>query len=153
DEPGSASARRDRAATIMQRATSTNRKLLTEAESKELLASYGIPTVPARIAASEEEAVQCAQSLGYPVVVKLHSETITHKTEVNGVKLNLADDEAVLRAFREIGSSVSAKAGPEAFLGVTVQSMIRSHGYELIVGSSVDAQFGLVLLFGSGGQL
>jgi acetyltransferase len=126
---------------------------LTEVESKELLTLYGIDTVPTKVATSEAEAVQTAAEIGYPVVLKLHSETVTHKTEVDGVKLNLADAEAVGQAFRAIAASVTAKAGAGAFLGVTVQPMILQHGYELILGSSVDAQFGPVLLFGSGGQL
>jgi len=88
------------------------------------------------------------------VVLKLFSETITHKTDVGGVQLNLADREAVARAWRRIQASVSEKAGAEHFQGVTVQPMIKSgDGYELIVGSSLDAQFGPVLLFGTGGQL
>ena len=91
-----------------------------------------------RLAKSEEEAVRRAEEIGYPVVLKIHSETITHKTEVDGVKLNLAGAEDVRSAYRTIESSVIAKAGRDAFLGVTVQPMIRSQGYELILGSSVD---------------
>ena len=153
DEPAAANTRREAAVALIQRARSTSRTLLTEAESKELLALYGIPTVPTKIAASEEAAVKLAQELGYPVVVKLHSEIVTHKTEVDGVKLNLTTEDEVRKAFRAISASVSEKAGSQAFLGVTVQPMIRREGYELILGSSVDAQFGPVLLFGSGGQL
>jgi acetyltransferase len=126
---------------------------LTEYESKQLLTAYGLPTVPTRIAADEEGAVRCADAIGYPVVVKLHSETLTHKTDVGGVRLNLSDAAAVRGAFREIGAAVRSRAGAEHFLGVTVQPMVRLEGYELILGSSVDAQFGPVLLFGLGGQL
>ena len=94
-----------------------------------------------------------AEAFGFPVVLKLHSETVTHKTDVGGVKLNLENGEAVRQAFHGIQSSVTAKSGTGAFLGVTVQPMVRLEGYELILGSSVDAQFGPVILFGSGGQL
>jgi len=87
------------------------------------------------------------------VVLKLHSETVTHKTDVGGVKLNLSRDEAVRGAYQSILDSVTRAAGPEHFLGVTVQPMIRTDGYELILGSSIDPQFGPVLLFGGGGQL
>jgi acetyltransferase len=153
DEPSVANVRRDSANSLIQRVLSDNRTLLTEAESKELLAFYGIPTVPTMIAPDEVEAVQKAEEIGYPVVLKLHSKTVTHKTEVDGVKLNLATADQVRAAYQTIASSVAAKAGPSAFLGVTVQPMIREPGYELILGSSVDAQFGPVLLFGSGGQL
>ena len=92
-------------------------------------------------------------AIGFPAVLKLYSETITHKTDVGGVKLNLADEVAVRRAYREIESSVTAKVGASNFNGVTVQPMLRIEGYELILGSSVDPQFGPVMLFGSGGQL
>jgi len=136
----------------------SGRTLLTEFESKQVLAAYRIPTVQTQIAASEDEAVECARAIGYPVVLKLHSQTLTHKTDVGGVQLNLADADAVRRAYRSIESG--AKAAPQApspgtknFLGVTVQPMIKLDGYELILGCSIDAQFGPVLLFGSGGQL
>jgi acetyltransferase len=135
------------------RARQSGRTVLTELESKQVLAAYRIPTVETRLAASEDAAVKAADELGYPVVLKLYSETITHKTDVGGVQLNLADAEGVRRAYRMIESSVRERAGAEHFLGVTVQPMIKLEGYELIIGSSLDAQFGPVLLFGTGGQL
>ena len=142
-----------RAGGIIASAQRAGRTLLTELESKELLAAYDIPTVTVRLAAHEDEAVAHAAAIGYPVVLKLHSETITHKSDVGGVVLNLADQSAVRQAFRTIRAAVAAKAGAEHFLGVTVQEMVTIDGYEVIVGSSLDAQFGPVLLFGSGGTL
>ena len=127
--------------------------MLTEFESKQLLAAYGLPTVETRVARNEDEAAAAADAIGYPVVVKLFSETITHKTDVGGVQLNLADADAVRRASRAIDDSVRRKVGPGHVQGVTVQPMIRRDGYEIIIGSSIDLQFGPVLLFGSGGQL
>ncbi len=144
---------RDYAYEIIQTARKQGRTILTEFESKELLAAYNIPTVGTHIAMNEDEAGRIATEIGYPVVVKLHSETITHKTDVGGVKLNLLDDHDVRRAFRSIATSVSQKAGAEHFLGVTVQPMSKLEGYELILGSSIDPQFGPVILFGMGGQL
>ncbi len=141
------------ASRIIQAARETGRTLLSEFESKQVLAAYGIPTVDTRVAGSEEEAVKCAQEIGYPVVLKLHSHTLTHKAQVGGVRLSLSDESAVRRAYREIESSVRDWAGAKGFLGVTVQPMIARRGFELILGSSVDAQFGPVLVFGSGGQL
>ncbi|MGH6683460.1 MAG: acetate--CoA ligase family protein, partial [Pseudolabrys sp.] len=141
------------ATAIIQAARESGRSLLTESESKQLLAAYGIPTVETRVAKTESEAAKVAEKIGYPVVLKLYSETITHKTEVGGVKLNLANAVAVKRAFAGIRRSVTEKAGAKHFLGVTVQPMIKLDGYELILGSSIDAQFGPVLLFGAGGQL
>lgn len=134
---------------VIASAREAGRTLLTEAESKQLLADAGIPTVPTRIARSEEEAVEAADATGYPVVVKLHSETITHKTDVGGVRLNLPDAAAVRGAWRAIQAAVAARD----FLGVTVQPMVPASGYELILGSSSDPQFGPVLLFGGGGVL
>ena len=150
---GAASADRAGAEAIIAAARQSGRTLLTEFESKQLLSCYGIPTVETRIATRADEAVRHAEAIGFPVVLKLHSETITHKTDVGGVQLNLADAAAVHDAFQAIETSLAAKAGPGHFGGVTVQPMIRVEGYELIVGSSIDAQFGPVLLFGAGGQL
>lgn len=139
--------------TIITAAHQANRTVLTEVESKQILAAYGIPVVQTCVASSEPEAVDCATAIGYPVVLKLFSKTITHKTDVGGVQLNLVDAEAVCRAYQTIKASVSEKMGAEHFLGVTVQPMVKLSGYELIVGSSLDPQFGPVLLFGAGGQL
>ena len=153
DTLAGAETRRKRAEELIGSVVSRSRTLLTEAEAKQLLGLYGIPTVATHVARSEQEAVTRAAQIGYPVVVKLHSETITHKTDVGGVKLNLLNNDAVREAYRSIENSVSASVGSEAFQGVTVQPMIRTEGYELILGSSVDRVFGPVLLFGSGGQL
>jgi acetyltransferase len=144
---------RTQAAAVIQRVRQAGRTLLTEVESKQILAAYGLPIVPTEIALTEDEAVAQAKAIGYPVVVKLLSETITHKTDVNGVQLNIRDAEGVRRAWRGIRQSVQEKAKGSDFLGVSVQPMVDLEGYELIVGSSVDAQFGPVILFGAGGQL
>jgi acetyltransferase len=138
---------------ILQKIRRAERTLLTEAESKQILASYGIPTVETRIALTESEAVAQAQEIGYPVAVKLLSETLTHKTDVGGVHLDVPTAGAVRKAWRAIESSVRRKAQRQDFLGVTVQPMMPREGYELILGSSIDPQFGPVLLFGAGGQL
>ena len=130
------------------------RKILTEAESKAVMASYGIPIVQTLTAQTPDEAVQCAQKLGYPVVVKLNSETITHKSDVGGVRLNLNSAEEVHTAFEAIQKRVTELYSIADFQGVSVQPMIRlDEGYEIIVGSSVDPQFGPVLLFGAGGTM
>jgi acetyltransferase len=136
---------------IIRAAQKANRTLLTEIESKAILETYGIPTVKTLIATSAEEAVQAAANLGLPVVLKLHSEKVSHKTDVGGVKLNLGNKPEIRQAYYDIEKSV--RAIPGAFLGVAVEPMIQSDCYELIFGSSIDPQFGPVLLFGSGGQL
>jgi len=144
---------REKAAAIIGEVRKSGRTILTEFESKKLLAAYGIPTVETHIALTESDAVKQAARLGFPVVLKLYSETITHKTDVGGVQLNLRTASAVRQAWKAIEASCTKKVGKEHFLGVTVQPMIKLDGYEIIIGSSMDPQFGPVLLFGTGGQL
>jgi len=127
--------------------------MLNEFEAKKLLALYGIPVVETRMAENEEQAVACAAEIGYPVVLKLLSSTIAHKTDVDGVRLRLQTAEQVRSAYRAIQTAVVEKRGAEHFGGVTVQAMVQRDGYELILGSIVDAQFGPVILFGSGGVM
>jgi acetyltransferase len=138
---------------ILKQVRSAGRTLLTEVESKKLLAAYGLPVVRTEVAHGGDEAAAKAEAIGFPVVLKLFSESITHKTDVGGVVLNLRNADAVRRAYQAISSSVREKVGEGHFLGVTVQPMVKTQGYELIVGSSIDPQFGPVLLFGTGGQL
>lgn len=139
---------------ILDSIRAEGRTLLTESESKKVLAAYGIPIVPTGNASTPEMAIALADELGYPVVLKLLSTTITHKTDVGGVELNLNSAASVERAFERIRQNVTEKVGGEHFHGVTVQPMLNlKDGYELILGSSIDDQFGPVMVFGSGGQL
>ena len=139
---------------IIAKSRAEGRTILTEFESKQVLAAYGIPVAKTIIAANQADAMKAADEIGYPIVLKLYSETITHKTDVGGVQLNLGTAEAVAKAFDAIQTSVTAKVGAQHFQGVTVQPMIKLRdAYELIIGSSLDPQFGPVLLFGTGGQL
>jgi len=138
---------------VIDAARGEGRSILTETESKAVLAAYGIPVAETRVAADEADAVAAAEAIGYPVVVKLNSRTITHKTDVGGVKLNLTDADAVREAYRSIREAVAAAGEAAGFEGVSVQPMINYAGYELIIGSSIDPQFGPVLLFGLGGTL
>ncbi len=145
---------------VIARARAAGRTILTEFESKQIFNAYDIPAVDTRVATSAAEAAQIAGEMGFPVVLKLHSGTITHKSDVGGVQLDLADAAAVEAAFERIAAGVRAYVereglapSDEDFLGVTVQPMIRLEGYELILGSSPDPQFGPVLLFGTGGTL
>ena len=139
---------RDAVAAIVRKARASGRALLTELESKQVIAAYGIPTVETRLATTPGEAVVEAERIGYPIVLKLHSLTVTHKSDIGGVQLDLRGALDVRKAF----DAIRAGAG-DAFEGVTVQPMIRDNGTELIIGSTVDAQFGPVLLFGAGGTL
>jgi len=128
-------------------------KLLAQHESKQVLAAYGIPVVSTVAVRTEDEAVRVAAQVGYPVAVKLHSTTITHKREAGGVCLDVRNPREVRHAWRRIEQAVVAKTGEGNFQGVTVERMIPPDGYELILGSSIDFQFGPVLLFGAGGKL
>ena len=141
------------AAEMIRSTEAAGRTLMTEYESKRLLAAYGIPTTPTHLASTQDEAAHLATAMGYPVVLKLLSETITHKSDVGGVRLDLKNEDEVRAAYGAIEQTVLEHAGPGHFQGVTVQPMIRRRGYELIIGASPDPQFGPILLFGLGGQL
>jgi acyl-CoA synthetase (NDP forming) len=135
---------------IIEKARSEGRTVLTEAESKALLAGLGIRTTQMRSAASREEAVAVSRDIGYPCVLKVASPDITHKSDAGGVKVGLADEAQVGDAYDAIMASCRA-AHPEAALeGVTVQDMAPP-GLEVIVGMATDPQFGPVLMFGLGG--
>jgi acetyltransferase len=130
------------------------RTLLTEHESKRILEVYGIPTVETIRARSADDAAEKAMEIGFPVVVKLNSTTITHKSDAGGVVLNLTSADEVREAFNQIEQDMIRDHNKDDFQGVTVQPMVkRERGLELIVGSSPDDQLGPVLLFGTGGKL
>ncbi len=136
---------------VVRGALKEGRSLLSETESKNLLESYGIPVTPTRRAPSAEEAVAQAGQMGYPVVLKLDSPDITHKSDAGGVKLDLRGEEEVRRAFGEI-MAAARRYDPKARVrGVTVQPMVRRQGVELILGAKRDPDFGPVILFGMGG--
>jgi acetyltransferase len=138
---------------LVHSARSAGRTMLNEFESKQLLAAYGIPVVETRVAATEDHAIACACEIGYPVVLKLLSNTIAHKTDVDGARIQLQSATEVRNAFRALQAPVTEKAGTQHLLRVTVQPMVRRDGYELILGSSVDVQFGPVIRFGTGGAM
>jgi len=144
---------RNAVATTVARVRAEGRTALTAPECAHVLSCYGLHMVPTVAAANSQEAVAAAERLGYPVVVKLHSTIILHKTELGGVHLGIADASAVARAYELIRAQTVARAGPASFLGVIVQPMIQGDGYELIMGSAVDNQFGPVIAFGLGGRL
>ena len=138
------------AASIMQNARAHARTLLTEVEAKTLLGAAGIPVAPTHLARTREEAVTLAQSLGFPVVLKICSVDVIHKSDVGGVKLGLTTPAAVGEAFEAIMQAVK-RAQPQAAIdGVSVQPMAKP-GLEVIVGLTTDPQFGPVCMFGLGG--
>lgn len=135
--------------TYLKKIKDEGRYLLTELEAKQLLQMANIPATAMFIAKSEIEAIEAANKIGYPIVLKLHSHTITHKSDVGGVKLNLKNENDIKAAFNEIKNNIKQ----QDFDGVTVQPMIIQKGFELILGSSTDPQFGSVMLAGLGGEL
>ncbi len=147
------SAARKRTNSIIRAVQRSGRTLLTESEAKQVVSAYGIPAVETRVALTEKAALKEAERIGYPVAVKLHSKTLSHKTEFGGVHLDVRNASGVRGAWKAIEKSVREKAGKQHFQGVTVQRMVPRGGCELILGSSVDPQFGPVLLFGAGGEL
>ncbi len=134
---------------MIARHRATGRTLLTEIQAKQVLAAAGIPVLETRHAKSVEESIAIAQEIGFPVVLKLQSPTVTHKTDIGGVQLDLQDADAVRTAYQQIKKAVP----PADFDGVAVQRMIQEKGLELICGCTHDAQFGPVLLFGAGGVM
>jgi len=127
-------------------------RLLTEVESKQLLERAGIPVTKTKLARSKKEAISVSKEMGFPVVLKIISPDVVHKSDSGGVKLGLANGAQVGRAYSEIMSSVRQKYPQAAVQGVSVQPMA-SAGMEVIVGMSKDPQFGPVLMFGLGGVL
>jgi acyl-CoA synthetase (NDP forming) len=135
---------------VIESARREGRAWLTEIESKELLAQAGLPVVETRLARTKQEAISIAKELGFPVVLKIASPDIVHKSDAGGVKLGLKNATEVGRAYREIMDLVKQGEPQATIYGVSVQRMIRP-GIEVIMGMSKDAQFGPVLMFGLGG--
>ncbi len=128
------------------------RTVLTEVESKGLLKRAGIPVIETRLAKSKKEAISISKELGFPVVLKVASPDIVHKSDSGGVRLGLANATQVGKAYREIMSSMKQRFADAAIHGLAIQRMAPP-GVEVIVGMSKDVQFGPVLMFGLGGIL
>lgn len=140
------------ARTIIAQALAQQRSLLTEVESKQLLAAYGIPVVATQMADSADGAVAVAKSMGFPVALKILSPDITHKSDVGGVALHLNSDTEVQDAALAMLRRVQTNAPHAKITGFTVQQMIRTgQAFELILGSVSDPIFGPVIMFGQGG--
>jgi acetyltransferase len=143
---------RERSREEFDRIIKENDTILSEETSKIILESYGIPSTRPWFASTAEEAVTIAEKLGYPVVLKIQSPDITHKSDVGGVILNLADDVQVRSAFKKITESALRNRPLARLEGVTVQRMAPSKdAVELILGIKKDSVFGTVLMVGMGG--
>ena len=138
---------------IVNQARAEGRVALDEVESRALLTAHGLAMVETRVATNEDQAIEAAEAIGWPVAVRLHSRTIARKAEIGGVRLHLTNPRAVRDAFRGIEATVSQIERDGQMLGVTVQPMIRLEPIELVIGSWVDPRFGPVVVFGAGGTL
>jgi acetyltransferase len=136
---------------IMRKAAMENRELLNEAEAKRLLEYYNFPIVKTCTAQTPDEAVSLATQIGYPVVLKILSPQIIHKTDAGGVILDINSETEVREAFERIIQKAKQYNPNAEILGVTVQPMIKKRGYEVIIGAKTDPLFGPVILFGMGG--
>jgi len=135
---------------IIDQAKKEGRTILTEFESKKILKQVGIPVVEARLAKNQKEVVSLSQKIGFPVVLKIISPDVVHKTDSGGVKLGLKSVSEVRKAYNEILASVKKQFPSAVIHGVSVQKMARP-GTEIIIGTSKDPQFGPVIMFGLGG--
>lgn len=137
---------------VIEQALEQGRSLLNESEAKAILAAYGIPTVETHVASTVEQAIRFAEQVGFPVALKILSPDITHKTDVGGVVLDVESPQAVETAFQGIRDRLQQIHPGAEMRGVTVQPMARRPGaYELLVGATVDAAFGPIIVFGQGG--
>ncbi len=136
---------------IMRNAAAENREVMNEAEAKTFLEYYGLPVVKTRVAKTEDEAVSLASQIGYPVVLKILSPQIIHKTDAGGVVLDLNSESEVRNAFKRIIKTAKDHDPTVGILGVTVQQMMKKQGYEIIIGAKADPLFGPMILFGMGG--
>jgi acyl-CoA synthetase (NDP forming) len=135
---------------IMKRAREEGRSVLTEFESKRVLKRAGVPVAEAKLAKNQKEAVSISQKIGFPVVLKIASPDVIHKTDAGGVKIGLADVSEVKKAYNDILTSVKKQVPRALIHGISVQKMARP-GVEVIIGTSQDPQFGPVIMFGLGG--
>ncbi len=136
---------------ILKKAVNEGRDILNLPESLQFLAAYGIPTIETVVAKTPEEAQTIASRLGYPVVMKAVSQHVTHKSDAEGVILNVWSQSEVKTFFEELAVKIR-NYNPEARMqGVAIQPMIRRGGYELLIGTKKDPQFGSVIVFSAGG--
>jgi len=137
--------------TLIRKTVKEGRTVCTEEDSKKFLTTYEISSAIATVAKDAKDAVRIASQIGYPVVMKISSPDITHKSDVGGVKLNISSVDEVQIAFSEIMENARKYKPDAAVEGVSVQKMITNYDYELIVGSKKDSVFGPVIMFGLGG--
>ncbi len=142
---------KDKVSRIIKGYIGNNKKLLGEDEASEMLKIYGLPVLPGSLANTEQEAMEIAGKIGYPVVLKIMSDQLTHKSDIGGVRLNLNSAEEVTQAYREMTSAVKEKMPEAGIRGIWVTAMVRGDMEEIIIGIKRDPSFGPVIMFGLGG--
>jgi len=136
---------------LLRRVAREGRTLLTEGESKDFLVNYDIPRTVPYLAQDVEGAIAAARRIGYPVVLKILSPDISHKTDVGGVRVGIHSDDELRSEYAQLFTMVKLNAPEAAIQGVTVQKMIERIDYEIILGAKKDKDFGTIILFGMGG--
>jgi acetyltransferase len=150
--PAGHATNRNAARELVRAALATGSEMLGEPEARQLMSAYGVPVVETRSAASAGEAVLAAKAIGFPVALKIVSPDVTHKTDVGGVALDLADEQAVEKAAAEMAGRLAQLKPGARLAGYTVQAMARRpEAVELLVGAALDPVFGPVIVFGQGG--
>ncbi|MBS3778211.1 MAG: bifunctional acetate--CoA ligase family protein/GNAT family N-acetyltransferase, partial [Candidatus Thermoplasmatota archaeon] len=142
---------KDKIKDIIQNALDNDRTVLFENEAKQILELYGIQSTRPQLAKNADEAVKLAEKIGYPVVMKIHSPQITHKSDAGGVALNIDCEESVRDAYKTMMKTVKKNVSDVTIEGVTMQKMVKNAGGEFILGSKKDPVFGSIILFGLGG--
>jgi acetyl coenzyme A synthetase (ADP forming)-like protein len=142
---------KDKVSRIIKNYLGKNKKILGEDEASEILKIYGLPVLPGSLATTEKAAVEIAGRIGYPVVLKIMSDQLTHKSDIGGVRLNLNSATEVSRAYQEMTSSIKEKMPEADIRGLWVTSMVKGDMEEIIIGIKRDPSFGPVIMFGLGG--
>ena len=142
---------RDKAVSeIFETASKESRDFLFEHEAKNLCGSYGMPITAITVATSEEDAVKAAEKIGYPIVLKIVSPQVLHKSDAGGVLINIKDEEGLREGYNTILKNVKKHVPDAEITGILVQEMA-PNGTEVIVGSTYDPTFGPTIMFGLGG--
>jgi acetyltransferase len=149
--PGRLEFDRQKARALMQAKLMAKKALLTEMESKEILSAYGIPANRVETASTGWGAAEKAKLMGFPVVMKINSGDISHKSDAGGVLLDLKNEREVSKAFEQIMQNAKSYNSEARLEGVTIQPMVKHSDFELILGAKKDRDFGPVILFGMGG--
>jgi acetyltransferase len=138
---------------LIKKAREEGRTLLNEEDSKDFLMTYRIPVMPVQVAQDPEGAVDISEKMGYPVVIKIVSPDISHKSDVGGVIMGIDSNTAMKEAYAKLMQKVKKNAPTAAITGVAVEKMVADVDYELILGARKDKDFGSVILFGMGGTM